>query len=157
MLHSGNTEMPPNIAHASSIWHLNCRIPQSLCEQANLHKESDNTRTNQCYNSLNSTKQWFNSEKASKWHTPDKCLKHVLLCVWEKCTTSVKHTHSSRHHFLHEFTLWPQLSTQRAGTEACVRAWLINYHLLGNLLLGSKQWLHRWQYQEKKTHKPLLA
>lgn len=62
----------------------------------------------------------------------------------------MKHT---SHHFLHEFTLWPQLSTQWAGTEACVRAWLINYRLLGNLLLGSKQWLHRWLY-EKKPKKP---
>lgn len=36
------------------------------------------------------------------------------------------------------------LSTQRLD-GAYVRAWLINYHLLGNLLLGSKQWPHHWQ------------
>lgn len=53
---------------------------------------------------------------------------------------------------------WPQLSTQWAGTEGCIRAWLINYRLLGNILLGSKQWLHRWQLPRKrKTHGPLCA
>lgn len=60
---------------------------------------------------------------------------------------------NTSHHFLHEFTLWPQLSTQWAGTEGCVRAWLINYRLLGNVLLGSKQWLHRWHLSR---HSPIL-
>lgn len=74
----------------------------------------------------------------------------------------MKHTKAAtRHtHLLHEFTLRPQLSTpQRTGTEACIRTWLINYRLLGNLLLGSKQWLHHWHYKKKKkgTHKPLRA
>lgn len=42
---------------------------------------------------------------------------------------------NTSNHFLHEVTLWLQLSTQWAGTEGSVRTWLINYHLLGNLLL----------------------
>lgn len=79
---------------------------------------------------------------------------HVLLCTWGKvhiCET--QRGWNTSHHFLHEFTLWPQLSTQWAGTEGCVRAWLINYRLLGNVLLGSKQWLHRWHLSR---HLPLL-
>lgn len=55
MLHSGNMEMPPNIAHASSIWHLNYN-PVSLLASDNKASGTGNVTDiiymEQCYHNL---------------------------------------------------------------------------------------------------------